>query len=157
MTYKELYIKYLKELKNKLIQKYDELGLRASGEFENELEYKVEKDNLKILGAPHSYYMDKGRASGGFPPISTIEDWIENKDNLPPIFKEKKKQFAFLIARKIANEGIQVPNKYNKGHVVDEVVNSFLAEDIHHMIEEFGIENLGRIRASVANIFKQVA
>jgi hypothetical protein len=110
-----------------------------------------------MLGSFHSEFMESGRSAGGFPPISAIENWIENKSTLPAIFKEKKKQFAFLIARKIAKEGIKVPNEHNKGKVVSSVVEEFLAEDINDMIAELGEIFVGRIIVDVLEIFKKAA
>ena len=152
-----IYQKYLEILKTKLVAKYDELGLRALGKYQDDLEAIVQPAKMIMLGSFHSEFMENGRSSGGFPPISAIENWIENKDSLPSIFREKKKQFAFLIARKIAKDGIKVPNQYNKGKVVSSVVDDFLANDIDDMINELGEVFLGRILIDVLEIFKQVA
>ena len=84
--------------------------------------------------------MEKGRGPGGFPPLKTIEEWIETKRGLPAIFLEKKKQFAYLIARKIANEGIDVPNEHNAGNVISDVVTLFLGEYLYELFDEIGEE-----------------
>ena len=152
---KKIYETYLEKLKNKFITKYDELGLRASGEFEDQLEGEVTKSSMIMWGAGHSYFMEKGRGPGGWPPKKAIEDWIDVKQSLPPIFREKKKQFAFLIARKIATEGITVPNQYNRGKLIEDVVNEFLAEDIFDMLDELGDIFLSRIRADVVGILQK--
>ncbi|WP_407324034.1 hypothetical protein R5O24_02810 [Tenacibaculum maritimum] len=153
----KLYMTYLERLRLKLIKKYDELGLRASGKYEDELEVQVKGNTLTMWGAYHSIFMESGRGSGGFPPRKAIEDWIETKDGLPPIFKEKKRQFAFIIARKIAEEGITVPNEYNKGKVVSEVLEGFLANDIYEMLDELGLIWTRRITSDIKQIFKQAA
>ena len=153
----QVYHKYLESLRLKLIAKYDELGLRASGSYAEELEGSVQGNKIIMYGANHSEYLEHGRTSGKFPPISKIEDWIDIKPGLPSIFREKKKQFAFLIARKIANEGIKVPNEYNKGKVISDVVDSFLANDIEQMLDELGNVFLARIKVDILQIFKQVA
>lgn len=152
---KFIYTKYLERLRFKLIKKYDELGLRASGEFEKELEPQVTNSSMIMWGAGHSYYMEHGRGPGGFPPRKSIENWIETKRGLPAIFREKKKQFAFLIARKIAKEGIKVPNENNKGKLIEDVVNDFLADDIFEMLQELGDVFLSQIRADVVGILKE--
>ena len=149
-----IYYKYLERLRLKLIAKYDELGLRASGEYEDSLTPEVTKSAMTMWGAKHAWQMEHGRRAGKFPPRQAIEDWIEVKRGLPYIWRGKKEQFAFLIARKIANEGITVPNKYNKGRVIDEVVQDFLAKDIYEMLAELGDVWLSRIRADVINIMK---
>lgn len=153
----EIYYKFLERLRLKLIAKYDELGLRASGKYADELEADVLPNKLIMFGANHSGFMELGRNSGKFPPIRVIEEWIETKRGLPAVFREKKKQFAFLIARKIAREGIKVPNEFNKGNVISAVVDDFLANDIDEMLQELGDVFLARIKVDVLQIFKQVA
>ena len=76
---------------------------------------------------------------------------------MPAVFREKKSQFAFLIARKIAKEGITVPNEYNAGKVISEVVEEFLGNDIYEMVEELGKIYLSRIQSDVVQLFKEVA
>ncbi len=156
-TDQSIYARYLERLRLKLIAKYDELGLRASGNYEDELEAVVEPHKMIMLGAGHSYFMENGRDAGKFPPKEAIINWIETKEGLPTIFREKKHQFAFLIARKIAEQGIQVPNQYNKGEVVSAVVDNFLANDIQEMIDELGGVYLATLESDVLEIFKQVA
>lgn len=152
-----IYRKYLEKLRLKLIAKYDELGLRASSKYERELEEEVKGDKLIMWGAFHAQFMENGRESGKFPPRKAIEDWIETKSGLPSEFKERKSQFAFLIARKIAKEGVKVPNHYNKGQVVSSVVNDFLANDIAEMLQELGDIYMAQMIVDVKQIFAQAA
>ena len=152
MEKEAIYLKYLERLRLKLIAKYIELGLRASGDYEQELEAVVDGDNMIMLGAFHSQFMEHGREPGKFPPRKAIEDWIDTKSSLPAEFREKKSQFAFLIARKIAKEGIKVPNEYNQGEVVSSVVNDFLANDLQEMFDEFGDIYFKKIQSDVVSI-----
>jgi hypothetical protein len=155
-TNEEVYRKYLEILRLKLIKKYDDLGLRASGKYADELEASVLPNKLIMFGSSYSQFMELGRNPGRFPPIKSILEWIENKQGIPAIFKEKKKQYAFLIARKIANEGIKVPNQFNKGKVIEDVVNDFLANDIDKLLLELGDVFLARIKVDILNIFKEL-
>jgi hypothetical protein len=157
MNNEQIYHKYLERLRLKLIAKYDELGLRASGKYADELEAQVQPKKMIMLGASHSEFLENGRSAGGFPPRSAIENWIETKQGLPAIFREKKKQFAFLIARKIARDGIKVPNEFNKGKVISAVVDDFLANDIDEMITELGDSIIIQLKIDVLKIFKEVA
>lgn len=53
-------------------------------------------------------YVEYGRRAGKRPPISAIENWIEVKPIIPNPINGRiptTKQLAFLIARKIGNEG----------------------------------------------------
>ena len=140
MSREEIYTKYLERFKKDLIANYDKLGLRASGKFAEGLEYEIKGDKLTMYGAKHSIFMEYGRGPGGFPPLKAIEEWIEVKRGLPPIFVEKKKQFAFLIARKIAKEGIKVPNEHNAGKVISDVVTLYLGEHLYRLLDEVGEE-----------------
>lgn len=159
MNRKEIYTRYLERFRKALIENYDALGLRASGEFADSLEYDIKKNKLTLWGALHSIFMEKGRGPGGFPPLKNIEEWIEVKRGLPPIFLEKKKQFAFIIARKIAEEGIQVPNEHNTGNVITDVVSIFLGEYLYDLLDEVGEEYMREVdfQSDFVNAFKQAA
>ena len=66
--------------------------------------------------APHWKYVENGRRPGRFPPIDNILDWVKTKPELtrPNRLDRKEispKQLAFLVARKIANKGIQPGNQ----------------------------------------------
>lgn len=149
-----IYFKYLERLKQKLIAKYDELGLRASGKYERELRSVVVGNKLTMYGSFHSQFMEHGRETGKFPPRQVISDWIDTKQGLPAIFREKKNQFIYLISRKIAEQGIQVPNEFNRGAVISSVVDDFLANDIFEMVQELGEVWLPRIKSDVVQILK---
>ena len=66
--------------------------------------------------APHWKYVENGRRPGKFPPIDNILDWVKAKPQLarPNRLDRKElapKQLAFLVARKIADKGIQPGNQ----------------------------------------------
>lgn len=145
MSREEIYTKYLERFKKDLIANYDRLGLRASGKFADSLEYEINGNKLTMYGSHHSLFMESGRGSGGFPPLKAIEEWIEVKRGLPAIFVEKKKQFAFIIARKIAREGIKVPNQYNEGKVISDVVTLYLGEYLYKLLDEVGEEYMRHV------------
>lgn len=100
----------VEEYRNKLTEK----NVNASKTLFNSVNYVVES-NVKTFEVilnleEHWKYVENGRKSGKFPPISAIEKWIEIKPVLPRPFANGKlpttKQLAFLIARKIGLEGI---------------------------------------------------
>lgn len=149
-----IYRKHLFTIVSKIKVHYHELGLMASGDFEKELQILINGNKLSILGAKHTYFMEEGRKAGRFPPINSIINWIEVKSGLPAIFKEKPKQYAFLIARNIANEGIKVPNKYNKGRVASLIIDEFLEKDLEIMLKEIGVSIAERIQSDLIQVFK---
>ncbi|WP_312557902.1 hypothetical protein [Empedobacter brevis] len=158
-----IYTKYLEALKLKLIKIYEDEGIVASGRYKEELEWTAKGSSNKgnfvftMWGANHSFFIENGRASGKFPPIKDIENWIEIKKGLPAVFKEKKEQFAFIIARNIAEKGIQVPNKFNKGKIVSRALTEFLEADVDSMIQELGVVFSDQLQDDIIKIFKQVA
>lgn len=93
-------------LKNELIAKYDELGMRASGNFAESLEVQVNDTKAVLLGANYAEQLEYGRKAGKFPPIAQIEQWINDKGIISKIQgKISVSSLAFLIARKIARVG----------------------------------------------------
>lgn len=146
--------KYANMIVRKLIATYDEMGIRATGDYERDLESEVTSKYMIIRGAFHSQFMESGRRSGGRPPIPSIIRWIENKRGLPPSMLRDKKRVAFAIANKIAKEGVSVPSKYNAGEVISKVINDFLANDIYKMIDELGVIWQKKYTSEIDNIFK---
>lgn len=152
-----IFKKYGQIIITNLISKYDELGLRASGDFEKEIELIIEGTTLTVMGAYHSQFMEKGRRAGGRPPIASIMRWLDFKKGLPASMYRNKRATAFAIANKIASKGIQVPNKYNKGEVIKSVIDSFLLNDVTNMINEIGQVFFIQTRSDVVSILKRVA
>jgi hypothetical protein len=59
-----------------------------------------------IYGSDYVYYLEHGRGPGKFPPLDAIRQWAETKGLCAGLQKEyQKKSIAYLIGRKIANEG----------------------------------------------------
>jgi hypothetical protein len=152
--FKKIIEKYANRIVSNLIQTYNEMGIRATGDYERDLEVKITSTKLIILGAFHSQFMESGRPAGGRPPISSIIRWIENKKGLPPSMIRDKKRVAFAIANKIAKEGVTVPSQYNKGEVISKVINNFLAKDVYNMVGELGIIWQKEFTSKVDNILK---
>ena len=111
-----------------LIKNYDNLGLRASGEYANSLEGSVNSNpdgyELLIEGSDYAYFMENGRQptkkKGKGDLKAIIRQWIDDKKIVPNGIS--KDDLAFLITRKIHQQGIKVPNKYNKGGVISDVI-----------------------------------
>ena len=65
--------------------------------------------------------MEQCRKAGSFPPVSAIKKWIQDKNrtvgaNIP-------EEAAFAIAYVMKRDGIKVPNKFNGGGVVSDIIN----------------------------------
>lgn len=126
---------------NKLIASYVKAGLRAFGEFERGLKSEVTDKSLKITAPYHARIMEDGRKAGKFPPPAEILKWVR----LGKIVKRgdiTDEQLAFLIGRKIARDGIKVPNKYNVGNVISSVLTDGSIDSLISDITDMTIENI---------------
>ena len=87
----------------------------ASGNLLNNIEYEITRGDftytIYVKMKDYWYYVENGRKAGKWPPIQNILDWIKIKPVLPRPNAEGKlptpQQLAFLIARKIGEEGTE--------------------------------------------------
>lgn len=87
----------------------------ASGDLLNNIEYEITRGDftytIYVKMKDYWYYVENGRKAGKMPPIDNILNWIKIKPVLPRPNVEGKlptpQQLAFLIARKIGEEGTQ--------------------------------------------------
>lgn len=119
-------------LKDELIAKHDELGMRASGKFASELEVKTTDTKAQLLGVPYTEFLIDGRGPGKFPPIQEIEQWIESKGISAIESDISVSSLAFLIARKIAREG----TKYHQQGGTDLINDVFTPQRIQSIIDQ---------------------
>ena len=87
----------------------------ASGDLLNNIEYEVTRGDftytIYVKMKDYWYYVENGRKAGKWPPIDNILNWVKIKPVLPRPNAEGKlptpQQLAFLIARKIGEEGTE--------------------------------------------------
>lgn len=110
--------KHLTEVLNRygdlLCTKYQTYVPEASGALVQGARYEVKYgDTSYEVGLwlqDYWKYVENGRRSGKFPPLDKIEQWIRVKPVLPRPYDGKlptERQLAFLIGRKIAEEGTE--------------------------------------------------
>lgn len=143
---------WLSETTTALIENYNKLGLRASGEWEKSLNGTHEETDtgIKVIisGAKYTEQLSIGRKPGKMPPRQVILDWIREKN----IQSELKPQtLAYLIQRKIGTEGIKVPNKYNRGGLITDVLTN---ERINDLIKNVGNVVLREQRSDILTSLK---
>lgn len=120
----------------------------ASGDLYNSVKYHIKTDGAEFqvnLELNHYWkYIENGRKAGKFPPISKIEEWIRVKPVIPRPMKNGKlpteQQLAFLISRKIANEGIKPTPILQESidsvmYVMRELIEDALYKDINSEVE----------------------
>ena len=83
---------------------------------------------------------NKGGSGGGL--RAGIEKWVDAKPITPFDPKMTKDQLVFLIVRKIAREGIKVPNRYNPGNVISDVITDDLIRQINREVIQSNIDHM---------------
>lgn len=82
------------------------------------IQFKNNKLDASISLASYWKYVEYGRRPGKFPPINKILNWIKVKPVIPRPMNGLKPptepQLAFLIARKIARDGIKAGNQFKE-------------------------------------------
>lgn len=145
---KDIIQDWLNETQDLMVVKYDQLGFRASGDWEKSLTSQVQQTqtgfHATIEGANYTYWMENGRKAGKFPPRAAILEWIEQKNIVAEGIT--KNSLAFLIARKIAREGTKV----RPG-----IVSDVLTQDrINKLIQDIGVFYTAQIKSDVIKTFK---
>ena len=115
-----------------LAVRYKSYVPEASGKLVQSVKYEFKhNDRIYEVGLwleDYWKYVEYGRKAGKFPPIDKIKEWISVKPVVPRPMKNGKlptiNQLAFLIARKIAREGIEPKNILKR--TVEEVNNEML-------------------------------
>lgn len=109
----------------------------ASGDLLNSVEYIIQSDNMHIsvsLQLANYWKYVEWDTKPHWPPINKIEEWIKIKPVIPDERDGKlptEKQLAFLIARKISEEGTKGSN------------------DLHEAIKTVNDEYRERIRQAI--------
>ena len=111
----EALAQYAQAITDRYKQNLESSGRRASGELISSVNSKVTVNGneyaIELNLEDYWYYVENGRGAGKFPPPDKILQWIKVKPILPTPMSNGKlpteKQLAFLIGRKIANEGFE--------------------------------------------------
>lgn len=126
MDAKQIVTAYMEQTRQDLIKSYQEKGLKASGRYAKGLTYEVNDTGTSIVAfmesEHHVWYMEEGRkpnkkktAQQARSLGKILEQWVKDKGiDVNP----------YAAAWKIVREGITVPNKYNPGDVVEDVVTN---------------------------------
>lgn len=106
----------------------------------------IDEQTIELSLSMEEYwkYIEEGRGPGKFPPLGKIEEWITLKHIAPyPDSKGRvpsNEQLAFLIGRKIAEEGTQGKHLLDKAleYTQDwiELIEQAIEMDINEELEE---------------------
>ena len=157
MTTAEILKIEFEEIRNELIKRHNDLGMKASGRWANSLEVEItevqEKSIARIYGEKYTEQLVFGRKPGKFPPIKAIEQWIKDKGIKPIEDNLKVSSLAFLIARKIADDG----TKYFQQGGTDLVESVITPKRIQRIIDKVKEINLTVIINGLVEQLRQVA
>lgn len=160
MSSKTIISKGLKSLLDDLVKAYDTKGMRASGNFEKELEVKATETNGVLYGANYTQQLETGQEAGGvngqsFSELSSdIDKWVDDKQISSRINGEiTKNQLVFLITRKIWREGWNRKG-YGGIDLISEVVTD---ERLQSIIDEVGDYYMVTVSTEIVKLIKELA
>jgi hypothetical protein len=151
--------KWLKDTKKDLFKNYIKLGLKASGDWGKSLETQSEVTNTsikaKILANDYTVYLEDGRNKNknqsekalkawvGWAGSTFLDDWVRDKRvNISP----------YAVAWKIAREGWKVPNKFNRGGLVSDIITPERIKELTDQIVQFKVQE---VRSDVVKTFRK--
>ena len=122
---------------------------KASGNLISSLKLvSIEFTNNKLAAsislAAYWKYVEYGRRPGKFPPINNILNWIKIKPVIPRPMNGLKPptepQLAFLIARKIARDGIKAGNQFTEALKLtwtkwEQTISDAISKDLNEAID----------------------
>lgn len=140
----------IKDIAEGVVEQYRQLldseNINASHTLSNTATVMVElngtKLSISLMLQPYWKYIEHGRRAGKFPPIDNIEQWIRVKPVIPDARTGRiptTRQLAFLIARKIATQGIEPKSALNRAMhtpAVDDIISQIKIEIIKQMKQE---------------------
>lgn len=143
----EALAQYAQAITDMYKQNLEDSGRRATGSLITSVSSNVVVDGnefaIDLQLEDYWKYVENGRGPGKFPPPDKILQWIRVKPILPQPMSNGKlpteKQLAFLIGRKIANEGFEGTNDLdNTMEEVDyeQIILDALDADILGCIDE---------------------
>lgn len=158
---------WLIKIQKELILNYDKLGLRASGDWEKSLEPFTEKKEGKvkdidsgvykigIIGNTYTGGLEFGRRANknqkdekihawvGWAGSTFLKKWVKDKGiNLNP----------YAVAYKIARYGWKVPNPFNKGGLVSDVLTENNFDDL---LSSIGNTYIANFKSLLVNLIEE--
>lgn len=157
MTTQEVINGWLDETQKGLIDNYYRLKLKASGNWPNQLE-QFQKETGKgyeigIKGEKYTGAIEFGRLPNKNQSTEAIKKWVgwAGSTFIKKWGKDKGIDInPFAVAYKIAKQGWRVPNRYNAGGLVDDVVK----EQIPKLQKDLTFAKVNEIKTDLINTLK---
>ena len=132
---------WLEERKHHLIANYNEMGLRASGNWPTTLKGEIIEQptgiRLTMQGAYYSQQMIKGRGQNRNQNPEAIKAWVgwAGSTILDQWVKDKGLDISpFAVAYEIARKGIMVPNRFNNGELMKGVITDETLKELLNIV-----------------------
>jgi len=129
----------LESLKNRIIQNHIAAGQKASGKTIKSLKVDIDEDSGELSGRGFFAVLETGRKKGKVPKgfQAIILKWISDKG----ISVENPKSFAYLVARKIANEGTLLHRQGGRS----DIFSNEIAKTIENVLSRLGEDQVKEI------------
>lgn len=102
-------------------------NINDTGDASSSLSYIVKNDVLTIEGLERVLFLEFGRRPGKFPDLDAIKEWVERKLN---VAEEDVDTVAYLVGKKIQDEGTDILNNKTKGLQIDLTVANVLNQTL---------------------------
>ena len=141
-------------IKRSVIDTYNAKGMKASGNFERELEIKEIENGAVLLSEPYGEQLEKGRgaSSGGsgtdIPLKDRIKEWVRHKGITADDISEDS--LVYLITRKIHREGWDRKG-YGGTELISQSILDSMFDDVINEVMRLEIEKTSN---NLINIFK---
>ena len=158
MSEKTLIQAWINSTEKDLVANYNRLGLKASGNWPSTLRSEIKERTggftVTMYGANYTGVMESGRKPNSKQDPESLRAWVgwAGSTFLKKWVQDKGLSVSpFAVAWKIARQGIQVPNRFNAGGLVSDVITK---ERIDAMLKELSLYMIGDIRSDVIKQFK---
>lgn len=152
-----LLAEFLNKLRAEIIQNATAAGNNVTGKTLSSLEVITQGNTGKLQGAPYIMVLEDGRgpSKGGSSSGSKLQDkiyeWIENKGTFNLMEERAKKSLAFIIARKIHQEGTVLFRNGGQSGVIsnvitDDRIDAFIVTFANEIIKNYGEEALAILK-----------
>ena len=152
----DITVKGFESLKAKVLASYRNKGMKASGNFERELEIQPLPNGAVLLGASYTEQLEGGRkptSSGASASTPTLREkilgWIRDKGIIADGISDES--LTFVIARKIHREGWNRSKHGGVGLVSDALTD----DDFKAIIDEVMKTQIDGFIVNMRNIFKK--
>lgn len=132
-------------------------GAHASGASSRSLAHAESDAEFNLYGAEHFKWMEQGRKGGKVPKdfIKIIMVWMQDKGLAPRGIDPEKlpeiRSAAFLIARKIKNEGTSLYRNKSFRDIYSSIINE---DSLQQLFEDIGQQKSVEVLSDIVDSFK---